>query len=376
MASDTPLVPDYGRSTLSDVFGALATSLGVPGWPDALGLPPSHRWVILLVDGLGDANLAAAADAAPYLASLREGQGRTITSAAPSTTATSITSLGTGLTPGEHGIVGYSFRNPVSGGLLNALTWERGLSALDVQPRLTGFERLARSGIDLTNVGLARFAGTGLTECALRGARFHPVPDEGDHASRIGWVADAATSGDAALVYFYERELDHTGHSEGWQTSAWRHALRRVDTLARRLREELPDDVSLLITGDHGMVDSPREGWVIAEDVPGLLDDVTLLAGEGRFRQLYVEPGRVGEVAARWASHLGERAWVVTRDDAVAAGWFGPTNDRIADRIGDVLVLLRDDGAVMTRSQPHEFGLVGMHGSLTDTEMRVPLLVG
>ncbi|MDN5571169.1 MAG: alkaline phosphatase family protein [Propionibacteriaceae bacterium] len=376
MGAETPLVPDYGRSTLADVFGSVATSLGVDGWPDPLSLPASRRWVILLIDGLGDANLAAADDCAPYLSELRAAQGRTITSAAPSTTATSITSLGTGLPPGEHGIVGYSFRNPVSGGLLNALAWERELSALDVQPRLTGFERLARSGIDLTNVGLARFQGTGLTECALRGARFRPVPQEEDHASRIEQVVDAAASGEASLVYFYERELDHTGHGEGWQSSTWRHALRRVDNLARRLRDRLPDDVSLLITGDHGMVDSPRESWLIAEDVPGLLDDVTLLAGEGRFRQLYAEPGRVGDVARRWASALGERAWVVTRDEAIAGGWFGPNVGRNAERIGDVLVLLRDDGAVMTRSQPKEFGLVGMHGSLTDAEMRVPLLVG
>lgn len=374
--NEHPCVPDYGRSTLADVFGSVATSLGVPGWPDALGLPASARWVILLVDGLGDANLAAAADCAPYLAGLREAQGRTLTSGAPSTTATSITSLGTGLTPGEHGIVGYSFRNPVSGGVLNALSWQRGLSALDVQPRLTGFERLARSGVDLTNVALARFAGTGLTECALRGARFVPVPDEGDHASRIGWVADAAASGDASLVYFYERELDHTGHGEGWQSSAWRHALRRVDTLARRLREALPDDVALLVTGDHGMVDCPRSAWVVAEDVPGLLDDVTLLAGEGRFRQVYAEPAHVAGVARRWASALGERAWVVTRDEAIDAGWFGPVQPRLASRIGDVLVVVRDDTAVMTRRQPNEFGLVGMHGSLTDAEMRVPLLVG
>lgn len=374
--TDAPLVPDYGRSTLADVFGSVVTALGVPGWDAPLALPNAERWVIVLVDGLGDANLAAAADDAPYLASLRRDQGTpTVTSGAPSTTATSITSLGTGLAPGQHGIVGYSFRNPVDGGLLNALIWQKGLSALDLQPRLTGFERLARAGVDMTTVVPARFRGSGLTECALRGARFHPVTVESDHDGRIEAVVDAAASGSASLTYFYERELDHTGHGAGWESPAWRTTLTRVDRLVQRLRAALPDDTRILITGDHGMIDVPRSRWVIAEDVPGLTDGITLLAGEGRFRQLYTARGQADKIAARWADHLGDRAWVVTREQAVDAGWFGFTEQRNLDRIGDVCVVMRDDWAVMTRTLSKEFGLVGMHGSLTDAEMRVPLLV-
>lgn len=150
--------------------------------------------------------------------------------------------------------------------------------------------------------------------------------------------------------------------------------LGHADELARRLRVALPDDVRLVVTGDHGMVDVPRDRWVIAEEEPGLLDGVTLIAGEGRFRQLYT--GDPDAVAERWADRLGDDAWVVTRDDALRAGWFGPTLARgVAQRIGDVLVVMASDGAVMTTTQPREFGLVGMHGALTDVEMRVPLVV-
>lgn len=374
---DAPLVPDYGVSTLSDVVPALAASQGVAGWTDALGLPPAQRWVLVLVDGLGALNLDAAAEFAPYLAGLRTAEfSTTVTSGAPSTTATSITCLGTALTPGQHGIVGYSFRNPVGGGLLNALAWQDGLSADDVQPRVTALERLARAGVAVTSVSPARFAGSGLTECALRGARFQPVPDEDDRAARIGWARDAAASGERALVYLYERSLDHTGHGKGWQTDHWRAALNRIDTMVRDLRDALPADTRLLVTGDHGMIDCPQERWVVAEDVPGLLDDVTLLAGEGRFRQVYAEARDADAVARRWRSALGERAWVVGRDEAIDAGWFGFVDPRMRERLGDVLVAMREDWAVMTTSQPREFGLVGMHGSLTEHEMRVPVLVG
>lgn len=373
MSSTTPVLPTYGHDALSDLLPSMAASMGVPGWSDVLGLPESERWVLLLVDGLGDLNLAAAASDAPFLSSLR-GAGR-LTAGVPSTTATSITSLGTGLPPGQHGMVGYSFRNPVGGGLLNALAWEDGLSAYDIQPRLTAFERLARSGVELTTVSPARFAGTGLTEAALRGARFQPVPDENDHGARIGWTADAAKSGQRSLVYLYERSLDHTGHGQGWGSEAWRVALRAVDAMADNLRQALDPDVRLLITGDHGMIDTPRDRWLIVEDIPDLDADLTLLAGEGRLRQFYTRPEHVAAVAARWRGVLADRAWVLTRDEAIEAGWFGPVDPRLAPRIGDVLVAMRDDGAVMTRTQPREFGLVGMHGSLTELETRVPVLV-
>ncbi|MFT3874984.1 MAG: alkaline phosphatase family protein [Propioniciclava sp.] len=374
--SHQPLVPAYGTSTIADVVPSVAASLGVDGWPDALGLPAASRWVILLVDGLGAHNLADAAEHAPFLMSLVGADASTtVTSGVPSTTATSITCLGTGLTPGQHGIVGYAFRNPIDCGCLNALAWAPGVSALDLQPRLTAFEKLSRQGVTLTSVSPARFEGSGLTEAGLRGARFQPVPDEDDHAARIQWTVDAAASGDRSLVYLYERSLDHTGHGQGWRSDAWRAALARIDTMARTLRAALPADIRLLITGDHGMMDSPKDRWIVAEDVPGLTDGLTLLAGEGRFRQLYAEPRDVDAVLARWRKKLGERAWVVRREEAIEADWFGFVEKRVLDRYGDVLVAMRGDWALMTRTQPNEFGLIGMHGSLTEREMRVPVLI-
>ncbi len=111
------------------------------------------------------------------------------------------------------------------------------------------------------------------------------------------------------------------------------------------------------------------------EDHPDALAGVDLIGGEGRFRQLYVSSGAAA-VAARWADLLGPDAWVATRDEAIEAGWFGPVAPRLADRFGDVLVAMASDRALMTLTQPNEYNLVGMHGSLTDAELTVPLLIG
>lgn len=366
---DAPLLPAYGAATLADLLPSIASRWGFGD--DVVGLPDADRWVVLLVDGLGERLLRARADRAPYLAGLL--RDRRLTSGVPSTTATSLTSLGTGLAPGQHGIAGYSFRDPFGGGLLNALTWKDGLSALDVQPRLTVFERLEKAGVATSNVGLKRFAGSGLTTAAFRGARFVGCPEEADVARRIELAVDAALAGPRTLVYLYERQLDHCGHGEGWRSDAWADTLAFVDGLARALRLALPADVRLVITGDHGMVDVPRERQVVVEHEPDLLADLTLVAGEGRLRQLYTD--RPDAVARRWSDRLGASAWVRTRDEAVDEGWFGPVSAQLLPRFGDVLAAMASDDAVMTLSQPKELSLVGMHGSLTPDEMRVPLLV-
>ena len=364
-----PVLPRYGRSTLADLLPSLGAHLGLPGVDDVLGLPPSDRYVLVLVDGLGRQLLDEYAGTAPYLASLGE---RTISSGVPSTTATSITSLGTGLPPGLHGIAGYSFWYPAAGVVLQTLRWPSDISGLDVQPQLTCFERLARAGVRTATIAPAAFAGSGLTTAALRGPAFLPVADEADHARRVELTVQAATAGDRTLTYFYERQLDHAGHRHGAGSRAWLSELAASDALVARLRAELPQDVRIVVTGDHGMVNVPGDNRLVVEDEPGLLTDVTAFAGEGRLRQLMTP--RPGAVAARWRERLGERAWVHTRDEAVAAGWFGDVSPRLAGRFGDVLVAMADDGAVMTRTLPRELALVGMHGSLTPAEVEIPLL--
>jgi hypothetical protein len=365
-----PIVPAYGSSTIGDLLPSLGAHLGLPGVEDVLGLPDADRYLLVLVDGLGHALLGDHAGHAPFLSGLA---GSTITSGAPSTTATSITSLGTGLPPGRHGIAGYSFWYEPARTVLQTLRWPAGISGLDVQPQLTCFERLERAGVRTAAIAPAHFAGSGLTTAALRGPSFLPVSDERDRQRRVELARQATTAGERALGYFYERQLDHAGHEHGTGSTAWLRELAAVDALVAQLRDALPTDVRLIITGDHGMLDVPAGARVVVEDEPDLTAGVTALAGEGRFRQLMTREPEA--VAGRWRDRLGGRAWVRTRNEAIDSGWFGEVSARLAGRFGDVLVAMADDGAVMTRALPRELMLVGMHGSLTASELEVPLLV-
>jgi hypothetical protein len=369
------VLPAYESDSLGDLMPSIGAHLGVPGCrEDVLGLPPADRYVVVLVDGLGWNLLRRSVRDVPYLASLL-GDARAITSGVPSTTATSLASLGTGLVPGQHGLVGYTSRVPATGEVLNALTWETDLTGRTYQPKPTLFERAAATGVAVTTVTLQRFADTGLTEAALRGAEFQGYGDDHDIDGRTALTVAASGRAPRSIVYGYERALDHHGHSAGCLSAEWRRQLVQVDQRCQALRDALPDDVRLLVTADHGMVDVPKERRLVVEDEPELLTGVTVLAGEPRFRQLYVDRDRPERVADRWRSRLGPHAWVRTRDEAIAHGWFGAVDDDLRERYGHVLVALRDDWAVMTRAMPGELTLVGMHGSLTADEMLVPLLI-
>lgn len=366
MSFEGATLPDYTGGCLTQVLPSVAAQVDGVGrnW---LGLPPASGYVVALVDGLGWLQLGENRRQAEFLGGLLP-TSRSITCAAPSTTATSLTSLGTGRAPGEHGMVGYRFRNPRSGGVMNALSWDGGPSDVATfQPHPTVYEQL--SG-EPAMVALARFADSGLTNAAMRGATLVPVTDELDHQRRIEQVCEAARRSN--VVYLYERMLDHTGHAHGVGSWQWLDQLAAVDDLLSDLRDALPPDVCLIVTGDHGMVNVLPDQYQVVEDTPGLAG-YEQLAGEARFRYFYgSDPVRL---AAKFADELGDRAWVATKSEAIAAGLFGKVSDQAAQRLGDVIVAMRDNWVLMTKEHPIEMQLAGVHGSLTAAEMLVPLIV-
>lgn len=363
--------PPYGRGTLSDVLVSAASALGSDLHPNAHRLPPAAGYVVLLVDGLGWELLREHAAAAPYLGALAE-QSAPATCGIPSTTATSLTSLGTGLPPGGHGVVGYTSRIPGTDRLLDALRWSADVDPREWQPRDTVFAAARRAGLSATTVSKRAFEGSGLTVASQRGATYVGADTVGE---RVEAVAEAAAA-PGSLVYVYDGEVDAVGHRSGCESWAWEHQLSMADAFAQRLRDALPAGAGLVVTADHGMIDIPADARIDVDAEPDLLAGVQLVGGEARFRHLYCRAGAVDDVAAAWRARLGAAAVVVTRDDAVGRGWFGEVDGRVRPRLGDVMVACVDDIAVVSSTAfPHEARLVGFHGSLTTAEMLVPVLV-
>ncbi|MGC0365817.1 hypothetical protein ABH922_003801 [Rhodococcus sp. 27YEA15] len=379
MPEHTPLLDVYSQPTLSTLAPSVLASLGVAGEVNRLNLPPSKRTVILLVDGLGANLLARNSAHAPFLASL---SGSPIRAGFPTTTATSIVSLGTGLASGAHGITGYQSYVEEADSVFNWLGWHStGKSAAQtdsivpevLQPSATTFDRAQAAGIVTTTVVPSKFDGSGLTRAGMRGANFTGVQAYGDLVAK---TVAAARSAERTFTYCYVSEIDALGHVYGPESEPWNYQLILVDRLVEQLSTALGPDVTLLVTADHGMVEVADTDKIDFDSTSALSQDVAALAGEPRCRHIHTRAGAADDVAARWRAELGDRMWIGTRSEGIAAGLFGSSvHSGYHGRIGDVLAVANGDVAVVRRSvEPGLSNLPGQHGALTPDELLVPLL--
>jgi Type I phosphodiesterase / nucleotide pyrophosphatase len=366
--------------SICDVLPAAAALLGAPGATDGLGLAesvgPVDRVAVVLVDGMGWHLLPELAGDAPLLASVLAGDtGRLseLTCTFPSTTPSSLVSLGTGAQPGEHGVLGFTLNVPGTDVVLHHVRWRDDPPPTAWQPLPTWFERLQQAGIGARAVLPAPFMGSGLTDAAYRGARFRPTHPTDDYAAEMASELSAAPG----LVYGYVGDLDTAAHVFGIGSPRWHEAAAHVDALLIRLVERLPPNAVLLVTADHGGLNVPPDARIDLDTDPRLGEGVRVVAGDPRVRYLHTEPGAAADVQAAWSEALDGRAQVYGREQAVATGMFGPVNPRHLARIGDVVVVCTGDAAVLaTGHEPPETArLIGFHGAASPAEMAIPLIV-
>ncbi|WP_417219029.1 alkaline phosphatase family protein [Arthrobacter sp.] len=376
-AEPLPAAPRYGSADLSALMPSAAAALGVPGYGNALGLPKARRICVVMADGLGKSLLRARAGHAPFLRSALA-NSRTLDAAFPTTTAASLSSLGTGLPPGRHGIVGYDVVDPAVPRVVNMLgAWPGDLDPAAWQPYRTVLADIAEH-LYVATASLPRFKDSALTRASLSGGDFLPA---GTPQARVRATVEALSGHDRALVYCYWNELDKAGHRYGSDSPQWVSELEELDANMRTLARRAPAGTLVLLVADHGMVDVRSEARIDYSQYPELLEGIALTAGEPRAVQLHFATDTTDEVRAtvirRWKEAFGSKAWVITRDEAMERGYFGPVDERVTARIGDVLVLASGELALYDgrRSTPQAMEMIGQHGSMTRAEREVPLLV-
>lgn len=362
-----PRLADVLQSSLHSVLGE----------PNALALPKSTHAIVVLVDGLGASALRSRAGHARFLAT-RLAKNDVIEGVFPATTASAIATLTTGSAPGQHGMVGYSVLDPAGDRLVNQLKgWDDAMRPESWQLRRTLFEQAQDAGVPSFVIGTSRYANSGLTHAVLRGAKYVSADTLDERFAAARAITDST---ERAVIYLYVAELDMAAHARGWESDKWLGELEKLDAAISRFAAGLRKSVGMLVTADHGIVDVPPEKHILYDTVPQLIAGVRHVGGEPRCLQLYLEPGlpasAADELAANWRTIEGDRVWVSTRAEAIAEGIFGEVDPRAEARIGDVIVAARKlvayyDSRDITRAGRN---MVGQHGSLTDDEMRIPLV--
>ncbi len=340
-----------------------------------LGLGAANRIVLVLVDGLGAASLRARAG---HARTLSAASGASIDTVFPTTTAAALASLTTGQLPGQHGLVGYSVLDAANDRVINQLSgWDARLDPLTWQRTPTLFQRAVAEGFTAVVVGPARYADSGFTQAVLRGAEYRSAASVADRFEvAAAWLREP---GPAGVLYLYVPELDSIAHASGWESPEWTERLESIDAEVRRLAGVLGSKNGMLVTADHGIVDIPVSAHLLIDTAPELLAGIRHVAGEPRCLQLYFEPSLSDNerdaVVARWRDAESDRAWVATREEAVAADWFGEVAPEVKPRIGDILIAARKNVAYYDgrTADKHSLAMIGQHGSWSAAELQVPL---
>ena len=359
---------------LSQVTPSIFSSLGLDSAVDhlAVGPSPKGRELLFLIDGFGFDTFEKYAEIMPTMS--RMFNHGLIHTAFPSTTATSLATLTTGVMPGAHGMLGYTVQVPRSGGrLLNALKWDERVDPENWQPVETLFQRASNAGITVTHVAAKRYENSGFTRAVFRGAHYKGANVVADLINET----KAALQATPSFVYLYVNDLDSAGHSDGVGSDKWIAALSMIDQMVSQLMKEVPTGTRFWVTSDHGMVNA-EEKVIIGQDNP-LLKGVSVVAGEPRARHIYLQNDSLtarAEAASLWQEYLREKALVLTREEALSINLFGTEVSADAvDRMGEIIAIARGGLVLLDADRADKEGaMVGHHGGDSNIESQVGLL--
>jgi hypothetical protein len=384
-----PSLPDYRGGSIVNLMASLLAGAGgepVAPYPTLGILPPEQlaaakNIILLVVDGLGLDTLLRLGTGG----SLHRHLVGSLTSVFPSTTASANTVFLTGQAPQQHGLTGWHMFFREIGSILAVLPLipRHGgptLSQCGTNPTaLLQPQALSnRMALDCHQIVPATIVDSDFNRAYAGSARRYGYKNL-DHCLRL--VSDLVQLGRRRqFIHAYWPTLDATAHEQGIGSRDAARCFDRLDAAFGRFLEDIAGHDSLvLVTADHGFVDSPPNRLIDLGDHPGLAETLILpLCGERRLAYCYVHPDRLRAFEDYVGEHLSEQMALFPSRELLAAGWFGlgEPNPRIKDRIGQYTLAMRDDWTLVdTLPGEKRHKLVGVHGGVSAAEMTVPLIV-
>ncbi|MFU0663504.1 alkaline phosphatase family protein [Gardnerella vaginalis] len=363
---------------LSDVIDAPVTTEihKNPGiLRESFGFPKSRCAIVVLIDGLGYWNILMRQGHAPYLRSLLNDSvnQRPILTCVPSTTAAAMSTFGTGTCPGLTCMTGYTQKNAKTGKLAQLIQFSDAPDPQELQQQPTIFESLVQKGVRTDSVGMPKFEHSPLTCAAFRGANYI---SGGTPKARI--MKAAETTRTPGLTYLYLRDTDKVGHNYGWNSNQWVAVFEQVDEQLRILKQNCAPGTLIVITADHGMIQSDPNLRIDIAKNDNLMRGVAMVGGEPRSVMLYADPDTNPEdIINRWKETLGNNAFIRSKKQAIQDGVFGKVSSSAEAVLGDVLVQARDAYTIVdSRIQSEKaMSLRSVHGSMTHLEVDIPCLI-
>ena len=380
------VLPDYSGQGIVNLVQSIATACGSASARDPeLGALPAavlgeaRHIVLLVIDGLGQRTL----ERHPACPNLQRHAIARISSVFPSTTASAITTFMSGLAPAQHGLTGWhiyleeieqtlAILPLTARGAPSAVLAETLPARLFTQPTL--FAQLDRESWVVTPRSIA---GSAFNAWHARGATSLAYDTPREMFAQIAGLLKDATA--PSYIYAYTADLDRESHSYGTDSEQARQTLASLDRgCGELMRDAQGSDSWLLVTADHGFIDSPLARVVSLDDHPQLAALLSRpLCGERRAAYCYVAPENRTAFAAYVGEHLAYCVDLRDSAELIDDGWFGqpPYHPQLAARVGDYTLVMKDDWTIKDQLPGEkQHRMLGVHGGVSGDEMGVPLI--
>jgi hypothetical protein len=396
-------LPFYDGLSLTNLPHTMTHLLGVPGF----GQPPLddsilaelggpyEKVVLLVVDALGAALLDRMLQQDPQLvwSAFRDrGVYSPITSVCPSTTASALTTLWTGVGPASHGIIGYEMWAKEFGMIINNILHAPASARSDVgRLSKSGFEpreflgrpllgtHLQAHGVMATAFMHSHIAHSGLSVMQMDDVNVKGYVNEADL-----WISLAehlnTGAGVREYVYAYYGDVDTLMHRFGKDDDRVRLQFRMFSELFKKafldqVSETVAKDTLLVVSADHGSKITPRNPRYDLVNHPDLESCLVMQPTcENRLAFFYIKPGREGQLRDYFASTWPEEFVLLEPDVALENELFGnpPFKAQARERLGDLIAVAKGDAYLWWAPTPNH--MAGRHGGLSREEMLVPFM--
>lgn len=366
---------------LANIINSIVSKFDLTLNASNLAIPKCDHYVLCLVDGLAY-NSFLEHNASSFLSSFNTQQ--ILRSGFPSTTATCLTSLATGLDPIEHGIVGAAFKH--NNLYFSPLRWsyiypQDHLGSRLIEPDISipygAWCKLKANGINVNAFLPNDIAHSTFTRKVFSAANIHDYNSITDIISGLDEILNYEKK---SFSYIYFGSLDLVGHTFGTHSNEWKQEFLQIDILLQKIQKQLNGKATLLVTADHGMTNVDSKNMVDLSKIPSLYEKTQLICGDIRARHIYLKSLYRDKITlTEWNNFLGKEFLIFTREEIVKEEFFGfSKSEEMQERIGDLILISKGAyGLIDSTSHydQYQFSWIGHHGSTSDNEQLIPLLI-
>ena len=379
--------PDYAGGSIvnlmrsiTDASGAAAHDYAPAQLLDTAELDGAANIVLLVVDGMGLDFLERHGCGGAFYSHLRGA----LTSVFPTTTACAIPAFLTGLAPQQHGLTGwYMYFDEIDRVAAVLPLTPRGGGAFGFAPgelprRLFSHSPLsARMQRHAHVLSPARISESAFNRFHTAGAARWAYHTRDELFARL---ADIVSAVGRKYVYAYFPTIDTLAHDHGIDSPQVVGVFKELDSAFARFIERIRgSETVVVVTADHGFIDSPPERLIELDNHPRLAAMLLRpLCGEWRAAYAYVKPDCHAAFADYVATELGHAAILFRSEELVELGWFGigVEHPRLRARIGDFTLVMKDDWTIKDwLVEEKRYSQIGVHGGTSAAETFVPLIV-